>query len=108
MTTNYDECIEACKQCADACDYCATACLEEDNVSKMAKCIATDIDCAALCRTAVGFMARGSALAPAVCKACAEVCQKCADECSKHDHNHCQECAEACRSCAESCRAMPA
>ena len=41
-------CIEACEACAGACDHCAPACLGEKDVAAMARCIALDIDCAAL------------------------------------------------------------
>ncbi len=102
----YASCIEACNTCADACDHCATACLKEDDVKMMARCIALDIDCAAICRLAAGYMARGSEFAQQVCRVCAEVCEACGDECAKHQHPHCQECAQACKRCAEECRRM--
>lgn len=101
-------CIAACNACADACDHCATACLAEDHVKMMARCIALDIDCAAICRLAAGYMARGSEFASAVCALCADICQACGDECARHQHPHCQECAAACRRCAEECRRMAA
>lgn len=99
-------CIDACNECAVACDHCASACLQEDDVKRMARCIALDIDCAAICRTAAGFMSRGSELAPAICAACADVCDACAEECERHDTDHCRECAAACRKCADECRRM--
>lgn len=105
---SHNSCIQACNDCADTCDHCATACLSESNVSAMAKCIALDIDCAAICRLAAGYMARGSQLAKEICKACASVCQACAEECAKHEHEHCKECAEACRRCAQECMKMAA
>lgn len=72
----------------------------------MVRCIGLDIDCAAICRLAAGFMARGSEFARAVCAACADVCQACGDECAKHPMQHCRECADACRRCADECRRM--
>jgi hypothetical protein len=99
-------CIDACNACADACDHCAASCLREDNVKMMARCIALDIDCAAICRLASGYMARGSPLAAEVCEACARVCDACGEECAKHKARHCQECAQTCRRCAEECRRM--
>lgn len=102
----FASCIEACHACADACDHCAVACLEEEHVHAMGRCIALDIDCAAICRLAAGYMARGSTLAAVVCAACAEVCQACAAECARHDMAHCQTCAQACQRCAQACRAM--
>jgi len=106
MNTNYDACIQACNDCATACDRCAAACLGEDDVKAMARCIALDADCAAICRTAAGFMSRGSANAAQLCRLCGDICQACGDECAKHPMDHCQACAQACRSCAEACQAL--
>ena len=97
---------DACNQCADACDHCSTACLKEPDVKTMTKCIALDMDCAAICRLAAGFMARDSTFARQVFKLCAEVCQACGEECGKHQTDHCQMCAKACLRCAEECRKM--
>jgi hypothetical protein len=100
----FQSCIDACNACATACDHCASACLAEKEVQKMTRCIALDMDCAAICRLAAGYMSRGSELAGAVCAACAEVCDLCAKECARHDMDHCRRCADACRRCAEECR----
>jgi uncharacterized protein DUF326 len=105
----FQSCIDACNQCAQACGHCAASCLEEKDVQTMTRCIQLDIDCAEICRLAVGYMARGSELARVVCEVCAEVCEVCAEECAKHDKmQHCRECAQACRRCAEECRRMAA
>jgi hypothetical protein len=104
--TQYAACIEACNACADACDHCATACLHEANPKPMARCIALDMDCAAICRLAAGFMARDSEVAGEICASCAAVCEACGAECEKHEMQHCKDCAEACRRCAEECRRM--
>ena len=102
----FQSCIEACHACAVACDHCAVSCLQEDNPKAMARCIALDIDCAAICRLAAGYMARGSEMAALICQTCAEICEACGDECAQHQMGHCQECAQACRRCAEECRRM--
>lgn len=104
----HQTCIDACNACADACDHCASACLQEPDVQAMARCIALDIDCAALCRLAAGCMARGSQFAGALCRLCADVCEACGQECARHSADHCQRCAEACRRCADECRRMAA
>ena len=60
----------------------------------MARCVALDMDCAAICSLAVGAMARVSDHAKAICALCADICQACGDECAKHKHmQHCAECA---------------
>lgn len=78
---HYTTCIEACNSCADACDHCATACLAEANPKPMARCIALDMDCAAICRMAAGFMARDSEFAESLCTLCAEICDACGAQC---------------------------
>lgn len=100
----FASCIEACNACADACDHCLAECLTMEDHAVMSRCIELDINCAAICRLAAGYMARGSDLAATVCNACAEVCEACADECARHDEDHCQRCAEACKRCADECR----
>ena len=100
----FKSCLDACYACAAICDHCAAACLQEPDPKAMVRCIALDIDCAAMCRLAAGSMARGSELATRICALCADVCDACGDECAKHPMAHCQECAQACRHCAEECR----
>lgn len=102
----FKTCIDACNDCALACNYCASACLKEKDGATMARCIQLDIDCAEICRLAVGYMARGSELAAEICEVCATICDACAQECARHQMPHCQECAQACRRCAEECRRM--
>ena len=101
-------CIDACNACADACDRCSTACLQEQDVAKMSRCIKLDIDCAAICRLAAAFMARGSEFASPLCRECATICKACAEECSRHPQSHCQACAAACARCADECARMAA
>ena len=103
---HYQACIEACNDCAVACNHCSTACLQEQDVKKMARCIALDIECAAMCQLAAAAMARGDEHASAICALCGDICEACGDECAKHDPEHCQICAQACRRCADECRRM--
>ena len=102
----FRSCIDSCNECALLCDHCAAACLREHDVAKMARCIQLDIDCAAICRLAAGYMARGSELSADACELCAAICEECAKECARHPMAHCQDCAKACRRCAEECRRM--
>ena len=102
----YQFCIDACQSCATACNQCFAACLKEDDVKMMARCIALDADCAAMCTLAANAMARGSDHAKAICRLCAEICQACGDECAKHHADHCKACAAACHACAKECKAM--
>ena len=72
----------------------------------MTGCIRLDMDCAAICRLAAGYMARGSEFAHELCRLCAEICEACGRECGKHPQEHCQACAQACRRCATECNRM--
>jgi hypothetical protein len=75
----------------------------------MAKCIQSDMECAALCYAAAQLMSLGSDKVKEVCRLCADLCEACANECGQHVHSkHCQECAEACKAWAEECRKMAA
>lgn len=108
LNDRYASCIQACSACAIACEACAAACLKEPDLQHMGICIASDIDCADLCRLAERLMVRDSPLCDEICRLCAITCQACAEECSKHQKDHCQQCAEACRRCVEECEAMAA
>ena len=99
-----DSCVAAC----NACNHCAAACLQEPDVKMMVRCVALDVDCAALCQLAAAAMARQSDFAHQICHLCASVCDPCGDECARHDMDHCQQCAAACLECAKACRAMTA
>ena len=69
MHEKYASCIQACYACAGECNHCAAACLQEDDVASLAHCIATDIDCAQVCRLCASLMQRGSTLAADLCNA---------------------------------------
>ena len=104
---DYRTCIEECVRCAQECEHCATACLGEDDPKMLVACIRLDVDCAAICWSAAGFMSRGSDFAAELCRVCADVCDACGAECEKHQHmEHCARCADACRRCADECRKM--
>ena len=76
-------CIEACQACATACNQCFAACLQQEDVKMMARCIALDADCAAICGFAADAMERNSEHAAAICALCAQICKACAEECAK-------------------------
>lgn len=106
MYDKYKDCIDACNACAVECEHCATACLQEDDVKKMARCIALDRDCAKICYTASAFMAAESEFAEEICRVCADICRACGEECRKHQVEHCRRCADICERCAEECEKM--
>ena len=103
----HKELLTVLNECIAACNHCAFACLSEPDVTPMAACIKSDLDCADICTLVAKLVARGSEHAKHLMNECIEVCEACAAECEKHAHHmdHCKECAEACRKCAEACRA---
>ncbi len=70
-TPNQYTYIEACQVCATACHQCFAACLKEDDVKMMARCIALDADCAAICGLAADAMSTTASTA-AICALCAQ------------------------------------
>jgi hypothetical protein len=96
--------------CVETCNACAGACLREPDVAKMRHCIATDLDCAAICETTVGMLARFDGTLrqdqKALLETCIVACRTCGDECASHaaHHDHCKVCADACRQCEDACR----
>ncbi len=105
-SSDYQRCISACLDCVIACEACIAGCLKEKDVQMMTDCIRLDRDCADVCMTAAGWMARDSDYVRDICKLCAKICRDCAKECGKHDVAHCRKCAQACTACAEECEKM--
>ncbi|WP_229251206.1 four-helix bundle copper-binding protein [Emticicia sp. BO119] len=105
----FQDCIQACNACATICSHCATECLKEEHLHHLTKCIQLDLECAAICRSAVELMSLESEFSADLCKICSKICKACAEECEKHAKmgmEHCRECAEACYKCATICEEM--
>lgn len=106
------ECIEACYDCAQSCNSCADACLGEQSVQELVRCIRLNLDCAEVCMTTGGILARltepDMQLSRAQVEACMAACRICAEECERHAqmHEHCRICAEACRRCEQACQTI--
>lgn len=104
--------VNAAAECAYVCTTCADACMEEQEPSKLRKCIRNNLDCADICQATARLISRpgeqDSEVLRAQLDACATACRACADECEKHAemHEHCRVCAESCRACAEACDRM--
>jgi hypothetical protein len=97
-------------ECANTCSQCADACLSEQDVTKLAKCIRLDLDCADICLTASRSLSRQTEydanLIRPLLEACAAACKSCGHECMVHSEHmdHCGICAEACQRCAQACQ----
>jgi hypothetical protein len=103
--SQYQRGIELLYTCADACDSCASVCLAGEDMTKTARCVRLDIECANLCRTTASLLSSDSAFARRLCGLCADVCDTCAIECARHrEMEHCVRCADTCKACATECR----
>jgi hypothetical protein len=69
----YKDCIEACAACAVACDNCVTSCLGEIHLETLKRCIQLDMECAAICRSAVVLMSLGSTYSSEILEICADI-----------------------------------
>jgi hypothetical protein len=106
----YDKCAKACNDCQRICDYCETYCAEtlatgsKHHLSTLKSCR----DCADVCATAAGIVAREGDFADLICQACAEACARCAKECEQHgkDDAVMASCAKECRACEKACHDM--
>ena len=100
-------CLDACTDCFETCERTLAYCLSKGGDHARPEHIALLIDCARICETSAGFLARDSPLHGAVCGACAEACERCAESCERlADDPVLKECADVCRKCAASCRSM--
>lgn len=108
-TPDMQECIATCRECATTCLDTARYGLGRGGEYATAALITIELDCADLCFTSAGFMARGSDFYRQVCGVCADVCRRCAEACEQFpDDETMRRCAEICRRCEECCRRMAA
>lgn len=99
------ECRDACIACAQICtEMLYGHCLVVGGAHARAEHVRAMADCAAICATAAGFMARGSPQHHVICSACETICRTCADSCKQLDGM--EGCADACKRCEASCRAV--
>ena len=99
--------IQAALDCHSICVETVVYCLGMGGDHAAPSHIKLLLDCADICQTSAGFMARDSAHHAMICEACAEICDRCADSCEQlGDGGEMRRCAEACRRCAAECREM--
>lgn len=103
MTGDKTKAMSSCHACAQACEECVASCLRNTEMAHMAPCILSNLDCAQICRTCAGLIARDSRHTADAVRLCVAVCQECADICSQYDNDHCQSCAAICRQCVDAC-----
>lgn len=101
-------CIADCGECAAVCIETAQHCLHMGGDHAAPEHQRLMCDCAEICAAAVGFMARGSHYASAICRECSAICMACADDCDRlaNGDETMAQCADACRRCAKSCEQM--
>lgn len=101
------ECISLCQDCASICLETMRHCLEKGGRHAEPAHIGILADCAQICETSAGFMARGSEHHASTCRVCEEICRACARSCSSMGGDaEMERCAAVCSRCAESCRQM--
>src|SRR5437016_1783298 len=83
FTDDIRRCIEECHTCRATCLETIAHCLglgglhaEPDHIKLLA-------DCASICETSAGYMARSSPRHDRVCSLCAEICELCAHDCQR-------------------------
>jgi hypothetical protein len=98
---------ELCHECARICSETISYCLGKGGDHVAPEHIKALLDCAQICVTSAGFMARQSPSHPQLCGVCADVCKRCEESCEQFgDDAQMKRCADICRKTAESCREM--
>ena len=107
LSTEMEECVEACLDCHRICADTLRQCLDRGGELAAPDLVRALLDCIDICHTSADFMLRGSQLHPRTCGVCAEACRLCAEVCERYpDEPLLRACAEACRRCAELCTRM--
>lgn len=107
ITDEMQMCIQNCALCHQVCEQTLSYCLTRGGRHLEARHLKALIDCAQICTTSAGFMARDSNLYLVMCNGCAEACNLCATSCDQFgDDETMKLCADVCRRCEESCREM--
>ena len=109
MSGAMQECLKACSDCRDICLSSIPHCLELGGKHAAPAHIGSLIDCAVICGTSAGFLARRSPQHSQVCRACAAICRECERSCREMgDDAIMRQCADSCARCAGSCERMAA
>jgi hypothetical protein len=105
VTPELQQAINDTAKCHEACEKAIEHCLQKGGKHAAPEHLKLLIDCAEICKTDLGFMARQSDFHGETCAICANICRKCAESCEKlaSDDPVMKEGVEACRKCAESC-----
>lgn len=107
MTSEMQECLDACNACRDACLVSIAHVTETGAPLATPELMSALLDCAAICETAGNFLARGSSRHSHVCAVCAHCCRECETLCRRYpDSSTLSRCAEACARCAQTCEVM--
>ena len=101
------ECLKSCTDCHEICLGSIPHCLELGGKHAAPAHIGSLIDCAMICGTSAGFLARRSPQHPQVCQACAAICRECERSCRElADDAMMRGCADCFARCADSCERM--
>lgn len=104
----HDRCAKDCAEAMVACNKGFHHCYQQVQAGKRehAKAMHLCVDCADICGTAAGLVARMSPLMTHTCRAAAECCEALIAECEKLGGAEMKGVMEHCRACVKSCREM--
>lgn len=94
------------QHCAATCDHMITHLLHHEDIHDRRRQLELLRDCADICHSTAGIIARNSHLARMMAHVCAHICEVCGNECAKFMDHHSQHCARVCLHCSQQCRAF--
>ncbi len=107
MTTEMQNCINACMECHKMCMETMTHCMTKGGKQMDMSMMGMMRDCAEMCMMCMNMMMGGSEFAARTCMLCAEMCDRCAMAGEKMSNDaKMMAFAAACRQCAEACKSM--
>jgi hypothetical protein len=106
MTTQMQNCINACMECHKICLETMTHCMSKDGKQINKGIMSMVRDCSEICMMCMNMMMGGSEFMGRTCMLCAEMCDRVATACEQSQDQKMMQCAASCRRCAEACRSM--
>jgi hypothetical protein len=107
MTTEMQNCMNACMECHKMCMEAMTHCMTKSGKSVDMTMMSMLRDCSEMSMMCMNMMMAGSEFMGRTSMLCAEICDRTVAACEKMTGEaKMTACANACRKCADSCRTM--